>query len=94
MSFSNQDIEAIKSRVVLSEFLAREFNLGSYKKQGTSLKCPCPFHNGVKDNFEVNDDHQHWHCWSDDCGGGMSLKPYKKGMVCLLVKRFDMSLTK
>nr|WP_257790388.1 hypothetical protein [Vibrio alginolyticus] len=26
--------------------------------------------------------------------GGMSLKPYKKGMVCLLVKRFDMSLTK
>ncbi|NYU23816.1 CHC2 zinc finger domain-containing protein [Vibrio parahaemolyticus] len=79
MSFSNQDIEAIKSRVVLSEFLAREFNLGSYKKQGTSLKCPCPFHNGVKDNFEVNDDHQHWHCWSDDCGGGDVFEALQKG---------------
>ncbi|WP_086486538.1 CHC2 zinc finger domain-containing protein [Vibrio alginolyticus] len=29
--------------------------------------------------FEVNDDHQHWHCWSDDCGGGDVFEALQKG---------------
>lgn len=71
MSISKQQINEIKSKVVLSDFLDREIGLSGLKRSGKDkYKCACPFHNGVKNNFEINDAHEHWQCWSDDCGGG------------------------
>lgn len=83
MNFSKQQIDEIKSKVILSDFLDREIGLSGLKRSGTDkYKCACPFHNGVKNNFEVNDAHAHWQCWSDDCGGGDIYEALKlaKGM--------------
>ncbi|MFV8386877.1 CHC2 zinc finger domain-containing protein [Vibrio parahaemolyticus] len=70
---SKEQIEEIKSRASLSDFLSGE--LGGLQKAKRSIDskkvtCCCPFHDDNNPSFEINDEKGYWHCWSGSCGNG------------------------
>jgi len=75
MAFNNNFIDDLKSRIDIVDVIGRELPL---KKAGSSYKCLCPFHSEKTPSFNVNQEHQYFHCFG--CG--------EKGDVIRFVERY------
>lgn len=63
MSLSPRFMDALRSRLTLSEIIGRRVRL---TRAGREFKGCCPFHNEKTPSFYVNDDKQFFHCFG--CG--------------------------
>ncbi len=76
MAFDNNFIDELKNRVNIVDVIGREVSL---KKAGSSYKGLCPFHSEKTPSFNVNEEHQYYHCFG--CGA--------KGDVIRFVEQYN-----
>jgi len=63
MSFSKNDLEIIKSKILLSDELRKKVNV---IKKGNDYWCCCPFHEEKTPSCKINDDFGSYYCFG--CG--------------------------
>jgi len=79
--YPSRFLEELKSKINLSEVIAKKVSLKSRGKDFVGL---CPFHNEKTPSFTVSDEKQIFHCFGCHPGGNVFkfLMEYKKISFC------------
>ena len=70
MPFSDNLVNTIHDKILLSDYIGRSVNLS---KKGNDFIGLCPFHNEKTPSFTVSDDKGFFHCFGCGAHGDLSL---------------------